>query len=80
MILGQKISRSKMTLAMNQDMIKATKISPQRRFATLETAKKIYDHTNDEYLKSIGLKVSDKFIELDCNSLPTSFPFFCAEL
>ncbi|RHZ51564.1 hypothetical protein Glove_476g23 [Diversispora epigaea] len=63
---GQKILQSSMTNSMQKEMIRKTVISPDKRFKHLEIAmKKHYDHNNNEYLKSIGLEVADKFMELD---------------
>ncbi|CAG8615168.1 8132_t:CDS:2, partial [Diversispora eburnea] len=63
---GQKIPQSSITTPMQKEMIKLTRINPNKLFKSLEIAKKEhYDHNNDEYLKSIGLKVADKFVELD---------------
>ncbi|CAG8621924.1 4384_t:CDS:2, partial [Diversispora eburnea] len=63
---GQKIPQSSITASMQGEMINKTSISPVNRFKHLGFAmKKHYNHNNDEYLKSIGLKVADKFVELD---------------
>ncbi|RHZ51595.1 hypothetical protein Glove_476g12 [Diversispora epigaea] len=63
---GQKIPKSSITASMQKEMIKSTAISPDDKFTDIETAKKeYYDHNNDEYLKSIKLKVADKLVELD---------------
>ncbi|RHZ51599.1 hypothetical protein Glove_476g14 [Diversispora epigaea] len=63
---GQKIPQSSMTNSMQKEMIRKTAISPDDRFTDLEIAmKEHYDHNNNEYLKSIGLEVANKFMELD---------------